>query len=507
MERKINQKKIGIILSYVNILIGSIIPIVYTPIMLKLLGQAEYGIYSLSQSVTSYLSLLNFGIGSAIMRYVIKYKVEKDKKSIESLIGLFLIIYLFLGLLVCLAGILLVFNIDNFFSNGLSVFEIKKLKFLIAIMTFNTFLTFITSVFTSVTMAFEKYITRYCLDILSTILIPILNIFVLYHGYGSNGMVINGLFIQIVILLIYNYYLTKRVKIHFNFKSMPLYLLKELLTFSFFIFISTLADLLFWATDKILIGATLGSISVAIYNVGGTFTNMLQTFTSAISNVFSPQVNTLVFQKKDISENTNLLIKVGRIQYLIVSLIISGFIVFGHQFLYFWAGEGYQESYYIALVTMIPLSIPLIQNIAYTTTTALNKHKTRSIIYVCIAILNVISTYLVIPYFGIISAAICTGVSYIIGNGIILNYYYYKVIGLDIPLFWKNIIKMSIIPIIMAIFGYIVINYYIVNMSAVIFLECIFLYTIFFVVLSWLFTMNKYEKNLIISMLKKLKFR
>ena len=45
-----NQLKIGVILSYVTMAIQNIIAIVYTPVMLRLLGQSEYGLYQLLYS-------------------------------------------------------------------------------------------------------------------------------------------------------------------------------------------------------------------------------------------------------------------------------------------------------------------------------------------------------------------------------------------------------------------------------------------------------------------------
>ena len=44
---KTNQLKIGVMLSYVSIIAQNIISIVYTPVMLRLLGQSEYGLYQL----------------------------------------------------------------------------------------------------------------------------------------------------------------------------------------------------------------------------------------------------------------------------------------------------------------------------------------------------------------------------------------------------------------------------------------------------------------------------
>ena len=67
-----NQLKAGALLSYLNLLIGNIIPFIYTPIMLRMLGQAEYGLYGIANSIMGYIGLLNFGIGGTIVRYLAK---------------------------------------------------------------------------------------------------------------------------------------------------------------------------------------------------------------------------------------------------------------------------------------------------------------------------------------------------------------------------------------------------------------------------------------------------
>lgn len=68
MAQEKSQLKVGIVLNYVNMILGNLIPIFYTPVMLTLLGQSEYGLYKLASSVTSYLSLISMGLGSAITR-------------------------------------------------------------------------------------------------------------------------------------------------------------------------------------------------------------------------------------------------------------------------------------------------------------------------------------------------------------------------------------------------------------------------------------------------------
>lgn len=494
--RKVNQLKAGAMLSYVNLAISTIIPFFYTPIMLRLMGQAEYGLCSLASSVISYLSLLTFGMGGAVIRYITKFKSEENNRMVEESTGLFLLFYSIAALLVCIIGFIVMLNTKTFFSAGLTTSEISKLKILIIILTLSTAISFPVSVISSIIISYEKYIFQKTVDIFSSLLLPLLNLVILGLGYRSIGMALASLFVQLIYGSVYLYYCIKRLNVRPRFDDMPFGLGKEIFGFSLFVFISMIADLLYWSTDKVLIGAMISSTAVAVYNVGGVFTTMLQNMSGAISNVFTPKVTSMVVLKNDTHELSELLIRIGRIQYYVVSLILTGFIVFGQNFIHYWSGDKYMEAYYIALVTMIPVSIPLIQNIAYNIMLAQKKHGFRAIMYCVIAVVNMIGTYLAIPKYGIIGAALCTCFAYLIGNGLILNIYYWKYIKLEIPLFWKNILKNSIVPCLMVVIGWLLFNKFIIPTSFINLGIDILFYTFIFFALSWLFSMNSYEKQL-----------
>lgn len=502
--KKINELKAGAILSYVNLGISCVIPLLYTPIMLELLGQAEYGIYSLSNSVISYLSLLNFGMGSAVSRYVVKCRAENDKDGVERVTGLFTLIYMALAVLVCIVGFLLTFSADRFFSKGLTGAEIDRLKILLVIMTVSTAVSFPVSVFSSICVAYERYVFRRFWDIATTIASPILNLIILYAGGKSIGMALVGFAMQLIYVPVFVGYCIKRLDIHPKFKGFPKGLLREIWSFSAFVFFSMIVDLLYWSTDKLLIGALVGSVAVAVYNVGNVFTNMLQNMSSSISSVFAPRVTTLVVLRNDPKEISSLLVRVGRIQYLIVAFVLSGYIVFGQQFIHFWAGDEYRGAYWVALMTMIPLSIPLIQNIAYNTILAQRKHQFRAVVYAIIAVLNVVSTYIVLPIYGIVGAAVCTGIAFVLGNGIIMNIYYYRVTKLDIPLFWKNIGKMSVVSIALVALSYPIVNFVIPYQSIGLFLAEVAAFSAVYLTATWFITMNDYERDIFGGMFTKL---
>ena len=121
-----NQLKTGIILNYLNLAISSLIPIFYTPVMLSLLGQNEYGLYKLSGSVTSYLSLMALGLGAAITRYLIKARIEEGQEAEEKILGLFVAIFTVISLLTVLVGGVLAINVESWFSASLSVEDLLK---------------------------------------------------------------------------------------------------------------------------------------------------------------------------------------------------------------------------------------------------------------------------------------------------------------------------------------------------------------------------------------------
>ena len=497
MHREYSQLKAGVMLSYINLAIGSIIPIAYTPTMLRLLGQAEYGLYSLSGSIIAYLSLLNFGMGSTIVRYVTKYRVENKKHQEQASIGLFLEIYTAMAVLVAVGGIILCVCTPNFFSKGLAGVEIKKLQVLILIMSVNTAVSFPSSVFSSVIIAHERYVFSRCMDILGTIIVPVVNIIMLYLGFGSVGMAGASVAIQLLVLLASLIFCLKKIDVKPSFEKPDASLLKEIAGFSAYVFLSSIVDVLFWSTDKVILGSLVGPVAVAIYNVGATFNSIVERLSTTISSVLTPRITRLVVLGADKKALTDLLVRIGRLQFLIIGLIISGFITFGKPFVVLWAGEEYEESYVIALLTMVPLSIPLIQTVGKNIVVAQSKHQFRAVVYLIIAVINAASTYFIVPYMGGIGAALCSAVSYIIGQGIIMNIYYQKVTGLDMIAFWKNILHMITVPLLLVLIFKGFINRMVDFYCWKAFLPGVMMYTGLYSLLMYFTQLNAYEKELV----------
>ena len=374
-----SQLRVGAVMSYINMALGSLIPMFYTPVMLNLLGQSEYGLFKLASTVTSYLGLISFGIGSAVVRYLVKYRAEGDKDGEERMFGLFNIIFLVISAITLVVGVVIAFNVGLIYGQSLSNEQLFEMTILVLILTINTAICFSATPYTAVVTCHERFIFLQIINIITTVLTPIANLFVLFFGFKSIGMVASSFALTIVIRIVYIIYVKSSIGIKPRYKNMPTYLVKELLIFSFWIFVSNVVNQLYNATDTVIIGAVpaLATVGVAIYNVGATFTNMMQSFTTGINSVLTPKINTMVFTGSSNAELTDMVIRFGRLQAYIVALVCSGFIAFGQQFIKLWAGSDYSEAYWVCLATMIPICIPLVQSVALNIIVAQNRHRFR----------------------------------------------------------------------------------------------------------------------------------
>ncbi|GAA0109167.1 lipopolysaccharide biosynthesis protein [Clostridium tertium] len=495
--KKINELKIGVILSYSSMILGYIISIIYTPIMLRLLGQSEYGLYNLVSSVVSYLGLLSFGFGSAYMRYYSRYKVHNDKKNIAKLNGMFLIIFAAISLIAILSGGFLVNNIKLIFGDKLTISELTTSKILMIIMVFNIAISFPTSIFSSYITANEKYIFQKLLQMIKTLISPMIMLPILLLGYKSIGMVLVTTILNIIVEVSNILFCLKKLEMKFSFSKFDFRLMKDMAIFSFYIFINMIIDQINWSVDKFIIGRFRGTVAVAVYGLASQLNTYYLSLATSISNVFIPRVNRMVAVNNDNKELTNLFTRIGRIQFILLSLICSGIIFFGKPFIKMWAGINYSEAYIIVLVLIIPVTIPLIQNIGIEIQKAKNMHKFRSIIYLLIAIGNVLISIPFTRAYGEIGAAIGTGISILLGNGIAMNIYYHKGIGLDIKYFWSEILKFIpalILPIMLGI----MINLFVDINQLIIFLISSIIYLFTFSISMWVFGMNESEKDLIV---------
>lgn len=498
----INQLKTGALLSYISIILNNIIGLLYTPFMLRMMGQSEYGLYSLVASVVAYLTILDFGFGNAIVRYTAKFRAENRLKEQYEMFGMFLFLYSAIGLFTLLIGLCLYFNVDFLFERSMNMEELNKIRIMMLLMVFNIAITFPFSIFGSIITAYENFIFQKIINIVRIVLNPVVMCIMLLMGYRAIGMVVITTLFNVLTLLINCWYCYHRLHIHVIIGRFNWTFLKEIMIYSFWIFLNAIMDRIYWSSGQFILGIYAGAKAVAIYAVAISLENIYMSFSTAISGVFLPKITSMITQKQNEKSISDLFIRTGRIQYIVMSFILIGFILFGKPFIILWAGSDYSEAYYITLLFFVPLTIPLIQNLGITILQARNQMKFRSILYVIIAIISLGLSIFLVRYYGGIGCALSTAFALCLGQIIIMNIYYYKKVNIDIPAFWKEIGKMSVVPVLIGTIGYILLNYFPIN-SIMTLLLGVILFSIVYLPAFWLLSMNGYERNLFLKPLKR----
>lgn len=497
------QRKVGAVLSYIIIALNMLVGLVYTPLLVHGLGQSEYGLYSLVASVILYLTVLDLGFGNAIIVYTAKLREKGDATGERSLHGAFFLIYCALGTVAFIIGIIVSLNASQIFAKTLSTAEQQQSAILLMILSFNVALSLPFGLFTSILTAYEKFVFNKVLNIAKIILTPIIMLPLLYFGFKSVALVIVTTIVNIFLQGINIYYCFSKIKIKLSFKNFNTRILKEVFLYSFFIFLNIIIDRVNWALDQFILGAVCSTVAVAVYSVAAQLNQMYFAFSTSISSILLPKVSRMEERGASDEEFTDIFVKIGRIQYIVLALIVSGFAIFGQHFMQIWMGSDYVQSYYIACILMIPSTIPLIQNVGLSILQAKNKYKYRTMIFFFIAILNVIISLKLAPFYEGVGTAIGTAVSLILGQILILNIYYHKSVHINMIRFWREILTMTV-PVAITIGAVLAMKHFWVDVNALTFICQIAIMGTLYCGLMWLLGMNQSEKELVRDIWKRI---
>lgn len=435
-----SERKLGVVLSYANIGVTLIVNLLYTPIMLRLLGQGEYGVYSLALSVIGYLSLLYAGMTSLYLRYISRYRSAGDSEQEARFNGLFVVLFSTLGIVALVFGFMLSQSLELFFG-ALTAAEIELARVLFIIMALNMAFSMLNTVFYTIVYSREHFVVVKSIDILRAGIVPALTLPLLLMGYGSVAMSVTLLLGTLLCLVLTAYYSIRRLRVRFCFKNIPFGLLPDMFSFSIFIILQSVMDQFNWQLAKFLLGSVVDSSAIAVYTVGLQIALVFINFAAAFAGVMTPRIYQLATEGNGAELNA-LWRRVGRYQFYVVYFILVGFAFMGRDFLCLWAGESYGQAYYVALLLMAPVSVHLCQMLAVDILRAKNLHARWIMVHLA---LSVVGFALCIPLtlkYGVLGVAVGTGLTSFVGANIYDNYYYHKTAGLDVKKFFASLLQM-----------------------------------------------------------------
>ncbi len=309
-----------------------------TPILVKALGNDDYGIYALVLGFIAYS--FNFGIGRAITKYIAEYRSSGESEKIKDVISA----TFFLNIAVGLIGVSIIFLLANWLV--LDVFKIETASQSKTIYSFYIaagiiFFSMLIQVFSAILQGihrFDVFSKIFNFNIFSLI---IGNILLALYGYGLVTLLSWNLIISVITCAIY--FLTARkllpeFGISFRFSRETL---KLVLKFSSGVIgYQILANVLLlfergWVTRN------LGSEVLTYYVVPMMLSLYIHSFISSLLLVLFPLASELKDEKEKL---LRLYKKATKIVCLLVVFMAMTLIVQSTEFLTLWMGNTFAEK-------------------------------------------------------------------------------------------------------------------------------------------------------------------
>jgi len=491
-------------MNYLYMAVQVVVNLIYVPLLLGFIGTNEYGLYQLVGSVMAYLLIMNSTVAAAVQRYYNKYLALHDDLRAQNVLGVARILYWALSGIAVIVGIALIAIANVAYAESLTAAELVELSWMLGILIVNVIIVLNNSIYSATIEAHERFTFQYGLQVVLTALQPAaIALAVFIYPYAISAVLVQ-LATVAAEALIRRTYASRTLGIHVRLHEFDRSLARALLVFSGAILLATVADQIFWRTDQLILGYFFGTGSVAVYGIASQIFMCYMPLGIAVSAVFLPKVTRIYRGEENDETLSELFIRIGRISFLVLFAVLTGFIVFGRDFIGLWAGDGFDEAFAIAVIIMVPFTIDLIQNVGLTILRVNNTYGFRARIYFATAVINIVATIVLVQQLGIIGAAISTALAMLIGSGIIMNWFYWKRTGIDIPAFWKQICRVAAAPF--ALFAIVFLLYATVLPAASGWLALVgylVAYVILYVAICWAFSFNAYEKGLLRTLVRR----
>lgn len=444
------QIKYGAIISYVSIAINILYGFLFTPWMVKTIGQSQYALYTLASSLIA-LFTVDFGLSAATSKFVSQYHAEGREDKVNQFLGTVYKLYFGVDMVILVIFAVVFFLIDTIYAT-LSPIELEQFKVVYIIAAATSTITFPFVTLNGVLNAYEKFVQLKVADLLYRFLLLILMSVALFSGFGLYGVVtVNG--IVAVLIIIYKLCVIRKttgIKVSFLNSDKESYRL--IFNFSVWTTVATLANRLIFNITPSILGAVANTSAIAVFGIVTTIEGYVYLITSAINGMFMPRISKIYADKQE-EKLLPLMIKVGRFQFALNGLIVVGFFVVGRQFVNLWMGPNYDDAYLGILLVIVPGLLYNSLQIANTAMTVRNKIHLSAIVALVAGVINVSLSLVLSKYFGVTGACFSIFVAYMV-RAILMIWLHYKKMNINIGQFIKSCyLKMGVPIIVTAIAG------------------------------------------------------
>lgn len=400
------QLKRAAIISYLSIGINIVIGLLYTPWMVREIGQANYGLYTLASSFIT-LFMLDFGISGALSRYLSKYRAEQKQEEAEKTLGATYLLYLIIDIIAFLILSIVFIFLEDIYAE-LSTNELELFKILFLIVAFYNIISFPATTQNGILISYEKLVLLKACELVHKFLTIFFVIIALTLDLGVIWVVIANVGSGLITITAKYVIIKRTIPLKPSFDRLSKQIFKSIFSISVWVTIISLAQRLIYNMAPSVLGIVAGSIAISIYAPASTLGGYFYVIASAINGLFLPYISRKVAENRinDIQQTMN---QIGRYQFIILGWVVITFIGIGKHFMILWMGKDFELSYYCGILIFLPALFEYAQQIGNTTILVQNQVKIQAIGFSIIGIIIIIISFLLGKIWG--AVGVCISIS------------------------------------------------------------------------------------------------
>lgn len=416
------------------------------PIVVNSLGDELYGVWIVVGSIAGYYGLLDFGLSSAVARYVSKELGQDESSKVNSYISSSLYLFTGIGLCVLLVSLVIAFFVDFL---GVQVVDKVILQKVIVILGLSTAVAFPSRVFTGVLTSYLRYDLVSLAQILTTLLRSAFIIWVLFEGGKLIAISLLTFGFSLFNFLLLMFFVWRvHCSIPLRVSEVSKERMKELFSYGKYSFVAQISDLLRQNAFPLVLGFSLGAIAVTNFSIANRLLFMVGTLCASMFSVFTPVFSRLEGQGDfdKIKEIYFFALKISSYGGLFI-IAFAG--IMAEDFVRLWLGEEkVLDVIPIVHVLLASFMVAVIQMPTVNLLYGLSKNKFYAITNLIQGLCSIAFAIPLMEAFGSVGAAYSISVVAIFVKLIIQPLFAVKVLALNFAEYYlKHVLKPALIPL------------------------------------------------------------
>lgn len=428
-----SQIRKGAALNYAAVAFNAVAGLVYTPWMVQSIGASDYGLYTLVISIVNFF-LMDFGLSDAVARFLSRFYADGEEDRVGVFLGIVYKLFLMLAAAIAAVFVAILLLSDAIYAN-LGEEDLATFKVLFMIAAAYSVLSFPFVPFRGILQANERFVGLNACNLLQKVCTVLLIVACLLAGAGVYALVAVNAVSAFVFTLARYLIVRLRTDARADLRAWDGAQTREILGFSLWVTLVQTFQRMIFAIAPSMLAALSNTWEVALFGLASSIEGYVWTLASALNGMFIARVANV---GKDGAERLQaLMVRVGRVQVMVIGFAFLCLLCFGERFVECWMGTDYAMIWPCALLLVLPSLLELPQLIGDTALVVGDHVRSKAFAYSVMAVTNIVGLAVLCGPFGALGACASISAAYMLRTAL-MDVAYKRKLGIRLGRFFAE---------------------------------------------------------------------